>query len=176
MTSDRARFRWVPVVQGEFRASAEDDVIFSTVLGSCIAACLFDPVARVGGMNHFLLAGETQAERGGDVMYGAYLMELLVNGLMRMGAQRARLEAKLFGGGRIVAGLSDIGANNAAFAERYLSYEGIRLVGRDLGGDKARRLQFAPVGGRARVRYVSDEAARDEVPNLAAGGGDVELF
>ena len=171
-----AHARWVPVVQGEFRASGEENVVFSTVLGSCVAACLFDPVARVGGMNHFLLPGETAAERGGNVVYGAYLMELLVNGVMAMGAQRARLEAKLFGGGRIVAGLSDVGAKNAEFAERYLSYEGIRVVGRDIGGDKARRLQFTPVTGRARVRYVGEDAARDEVPSAVAGGGDVELF
>lgn len=169
--------RWEPVVQGERRASGDETIVFSTVLGSCVAACLFDAVAGVGGMNHFLLPGETEAERGGDVVYGAHLMELLVNDLMQMGAQRPRLAAKLFGGARILAGLTDIGRKNADFAQRYLAYEGIRVVSADVGGVQARRLQFWPVGGRARVRYSAQEDARlQERRPAAAPCGAVELF
>lgn len=167
----------VPVVQGESRASAAADVVLSTVLGSCVAACLYDPVAGIGGMNHFLLPGAREGGRGDDVVYGAHLMELLVNDVMRLGAQRPRLAAKLFGGGRIVAGLSDIGRKNAEFAERYLAYEGIRLVGRDVGGDRARRLQFWPATGRARVRYAAADDGQAEVARPArAAFGDIELF
>ena len=111
-------------------------------------------------MNHFLLPGEDgrshdhEAER-----YGDYLMELLINGLMKQGAHRDRLEAKLFGGARMMGGLSDIGKKNAEFAERYLEHEGIAVVGKDLGGERGRRLQYWPVSGRARQAYVAPAAS-----------------
>lgn len=181
MTRAQSAPALIPVLQGECRASHDPEAAFSTVLGSCVAACLFDPVARVGGMNHFLLPGEGVDERGGARAYGVYLMELLVNGLMRMGAQRGRIEAKLFGGARIVAGLSDVGRLNADFASRYLAYEGIPLVGADIGGDRARRLRFWPTTGRAHVRYADpDETRGAQELRLAkaapAPTGEVELF
>jgi chemotaxis protein CheD len=171
--------RRVHIVQGEFQVTDDPNLVVSTLLGSCVAACIRDPVAGVGGMNHFLLPGDTGRERDGEAeRYGDFLMELLVNGLMQKGACRERLEAKLFGGARMLQGLSDIGAKNAEFAERYLQYEGIRLVSKDLGGERGRRLQYWPVSGRARQSYVS--AGVDESPNLKAqfsrGCGEVELF
>src|ERR1700712_2905807 len=110
--------RKILVVQGEYRIVAQSDVMLSTLLGSCVAMCLRDPVAGVGGMNHFLLPG-ADAESDGtcSVRYGAHAMELLVNGLLAQGGRRARLEAKLFGGARMLAGLTDLGARNAQFAE-----------------------------------------------------------
>ena len=108
-------------------------------------------------------------------------MELLVNGLMRQGAHRERLEAKIFGGARMMQGLSDIGRKNAEFAKRFLSYEGIRIVGSDLGGERGRRLHFWPVTGRARQSYMAVAEATPVVvaPSIAryaACAGEVDLF
>lgn len=168
------------VVQGEYRVSGESDLVLTTVLGSCVAACLHDPHALVGGMNHFLLPGEDrtfamdEAER-----YGAYLMELLINGLMQLGASRKRIQAKLFGGARVVPGLSDVGRKNGAFAERFLKREGIALIGSDLGGQKGRRLQFWPASGRARRSFIEGEAViavERSRPQPTVYFGDIELF
>jgi len=170
--------RRIHIVQGEYKVTDDPDVVVSTLLGSCVAACIRDPAAGVGGMNHFLLPGEDgrsyshEAER-----YGDYLMELLINGLMKQGAHRDRLQAKLFGGARMMGGLSDIGKKNAEFAERYLKHEGIAVVGKDLGGERGRRLQYWPVSGRARQAYVT--GGIDEKPiksPLSRNVGDVELF
>ena len=89
----------IHLIQGEWRVGDGEDVALTTVLGSCVAACLHDPLARIGGMNHFLLPGDDQSFNPRDAeRYGVYLMELLVNGLMQLGARRDRLQAKLFGG------------------------------------------------------------------------------
>ena len=169
----------IHIVQGEYKVTDNPDIVVSTLLGSCVAACIRDPITGVGGMNHFLLPGENgrshdhEAER-----YGDYLMELLINGLMKQGAQRDRLEAKLFGGARMMGGLSDIGKKNAEFAERYLKHEGIAVVGKDLGGDKGRRLQYWSVSGRARQAYVAAGGIDEKPlkPLLSRNVGDVELF
>ena len=172
--------RRVHIVQGEYRVSDDPGVVVSTLLGSCVAACVRDPIARVGGMNHFLLPGEdTRASDRDAERYGDYLMELLINGLMQQGAQRERLEAKLFGGARMMRGLSDIGNKNAEFAERYLRHEGITLIGKDLGGDRGRRVQYWPVSGRARQSYVAAGSGVVPVEVVKAPpmwGSDVELF
>lgn len=148
--------RRIHVVQGEHYVSTEPHVVLTTILGSCVAACMRDPVAGVGGMNHFLLPGDPEMARGADAMrYGVHAMELLVNGLLRQGAQRQRLEAKLFGGGRMMKGLTDVGNLNADFAQRFLRDEGIAMVGGSLGGDRGRRIQFWPVSGRARQVVLS---------------------
>ena len=171
----------IHIVQGEYRVSDDPNVVVSTLLGSCVAACIRDPVAVVGGMNHFLLPGEDASSRSPEVeRYGDYLMELLVNGLMKQGAHRDRLEAKLFGGARMMSGLSDIGQKNAEFAESYLKYEGIKLVSKDLGGQRGRRLEYWPVSGRARQSYVAADAGIDDLELIrtppSRSYGDVELF
>jgi chemotaxis protein CheD len=181
MTDGAQPERRIHIVQGEYRVSGDPNVVVSTLLGSCVAACIRDPVAGVGGMNHFLLPGEDSKSHSADVeRYGDYLMELLVNGLMKKGAHRDRLEAKLFGGARMMGGLSDIGQKNAEFAERYLKYEGIMLVSKDLGGQQGRRLQYWPVSGRARQSYVAASAGIDNVELVRApvsrSFGEVELF
>jgi chemotaxis protein CheD len=172
--------RKVHIVQGEFRVSDDPHVMLSTLLGSCVAACVRDPVAGVGGMNHFLLPGDGDSE---GVRYGVQAMELLINSLFSRGARRERMEAKLFGGARLQAGLTDVGAENAAFAERFLRSEGVRYLGGSLRGDQARRIQYWPVSGRARQALLArnDEAVfaaervRREAPKPDAGG-DLELF
>ncbi|MFC5372352.1 chemotaxis protein CheD [Brevundimonas faecalis] len=148
--------RRVHVGQGEHHVTSDPTVVLSTVLGSCVALCLRDPVAGIGGMNHFLLpegAGEgTDAGR----RYGAYAMELLINELLKAGGRRERLEAKLFGGGRMFDTLKDVGASNADFAERFMADEGIPVVSSSLRGAGGRRVQYWPVSGRARQRAVTD--------------------
>ena len=102
---------------------SEPDVVLSTILGSCVAACMRDPVAGVGGMNHFLLPGSAEAlSSGGDATrYGVHLMELLINGLLKKGARRDRLEAKIFGGAKTIARFSNVGEQNAVFARQFLT-------------------------------------------------------
>jgi chemotaxis protein CheD len=116
-----------------------------------------------------------------DERLGVHLMELLVNGLLKAGASRDRLEAKLFGGARTVKGLSDVGKNNIAFARRFLKDERITFVGGDTGGDQGRRIQYWPVSGRARQVLLSDKATHAQIPNKIAtpivqNAGELELF
>lgn len=172
--------RKVHVIQGEFHVSSEPDLVLTTILGSCVAACVRDPVVGVGGMNHFLLPGETGGE---GLRYGVQSMELLVNALLRRGARRDRLEVKLFGGARLIDGLTDVGSQNAAFAERFVRDEGLQAAGGSLRGQQARRIQYWPVSGRA--RQVLLEAAGSKVfaterPRVVAPppeqSGALELF
>ncbi|HEX5934721.1 MAG TPA: chemoreceptor glutamine deamidase CheD [Pseudorhizobium sp.] len=142
----------VHIIQGEYKVVTDPDVVLSTILGSCVAACLRDPVAGVGGMNHFLLPGSAgAAASGGDATrYGVHLMELLINGLLKKGARRDRLEAKIFGGAKTIASFSNVGEQNAAFAAKFLKDEGIPIVGSSTGGDHGRKLEYWPISGRAR--------------------------
>lgn len=154
MTAPR-HFRKIHVIQGGYKVTDDPDVVLSTILGSCIAACMRDPVAGVGGMNHFLLPGHASGSGAEATSYGVHLMELLINGLLKMGARRDRLEAKIIGGAKTIVGFSNVGEKNAEFAHRFLSDEGIRIVGSNTGGDVGRRLQYHPVSGRARHSPLS---------------------
>jgi chemotaxis protein CheD len=139
----------VHVIQGDCRVSADPRVLLTTTLGSCVAACIYDPVARVGGMNHFLLP-EGESIGPTAVRYGAYAMEVLINDVLKAGGIRRRLEAKLFGGGRLTDSSIDIGGKNAAFASSFLDREGVREEPGSIGGEFARRIQFWPATGRIR--------------------------
>jgi chemotaxis protein CheD len=173
--------RLLHVVQGEYKVSAKADVILTTILGSCVAACIRDPVAGVGGMNHFLLP-DGQDSGAECLKYGVHSMELLINGLLQHGALRSRLEAKVFGGACVVQGLSsDIGAKNAEFSLRFLQSEKIPCIARSLGGEQARRIRFWPVSGRASLHLLAhrdkslfeQEQARSAAKPAA---GEVVLF
>lgn len=144
----------ITVVQGDYAVSADMAVTLSTVLGSCVAVCMFDTQRKVGGMNHFLLATATD-HQSGDLKYGINAMELLINQLLRSGAERYRLQAKLFGGARMTNHARDIGATNAAFAIDFLEKEGIPCLSSSLGGTKARRVLFTPTTGAARQLQIS---------------------
>ncbi|MBI1867093.1 MAG: chemotaxis protein CheD [Methylocystis sp.] len=181
MTPKSDRPRRIHVIQGQYKVSDDPDAVLATVLGSCVAACLRDSEAGVGGMNHFLLPGDHGASHNGEAeRYGVHLMELLVNGLLKSGARRERLEGKLFGGAKMMEGLSDIGAKNAAFAKHFLNNEGIRIVAEHLGGTHGRRVEYCPVSGRARQSLLSGQMTVTlpqpaSVPKLPAAG-TVELF
>lgn len=166
----------ITVIQGDFAVSGATDVIMSTVLGSCIAVCMFDPVVHVGGMNHFLLAsyGLTHSN---DLKYGINAMELLINKVLQAGGDRRRLQAKLFGGARMTEHCHDIGGNNAQFAIDFLTREGIPCVSKSLGGKKARRVQFNPYTGAARQMQVPGPAPETERTHPApAPTADITLF
>lgn len=176
----------VQITQGETHVTDDPNEVLTTILGSCIAACVRDPVTGVGGMNHFLLPDGDNEDRN-DLRYGVNAMELLINGLLKRGADRRRLEAKLFGGANVVAGISGVGHRNADFAERFLAEEGIRLIGGDLRGDKPRRVQFWPVTGRARQMAILPQESTGLIQNELSmarrttdrgqsRGSDVELF
>ncbi|MFN4143367.1 chemotaxis protein CheD [Aestuariivirga sp.] len=167
----------INIVQGEYHVSGEPNLAITTLLGSCVAACINDPVAKVGGMNHFLLPGEDTSSPL-VARHGVYLMELLINGLLKLGAGRHRLEAKLFGGARTMQGLGDYGAENARFAQEFLRREGIAVVGGSLGGEIGRRIQFWPATGRVRQKLAraTEEAPRFPAASLPDAGGDLELF
>ncbi|NCP14085.1 MAG: chemotaxis protein CheD [Sphingomonadales bacterium] len=168
------------IVQGEAKASADARVEMSTILGSCVATCLFDPVARVGGMNHFLLAEPPAHVRSQafDSDYGLFLMELLINEMLGLGARKTRMRARLYGGANLNPDLSPIGTANAAFARQFLEREGIPCVFADLEGTQARRIQFRPVSGQVRARLVPAETAPTQKPlgRPQSALGTVELF
>ncbi|WP_333827006.1 chemotaxis protein CheD [Pararhodobacter sp.] len=174
----------INVIQGEFRVSKRPEDVITTILGSCVSACIYDPVRRIGGMNHFLLPGTDPRERQ-NIKYGAYAMEQLINALLRGGAQRSSLEAKLFGGASVVRQLSDIGKNNAEFARAFLKDEGIHLAAHCLGGTQGRRIRFWPHTGRAQAMLmqatndgpaVPSEIFKSQAIPLAPTAGEVDLF
>ncbi len=167
------------VLQGEFEVSRDPDVVLTTVLGSCIACCLHDPVARIGGMNHFLLASPPSSRSGlGDDArrYGLYAMELLVNEMIKLGAVRATMRAHLYGGANMHSGMRSIGTENTRFAEEFLRADGIELVRSDTGGVQARRLDLQPATGRVRCRSVQGDVPQAPVARVPVTTGDVELF
>jgi chemotaxis protein CheD len=168
----------VNIIQGEYHVANEPDVLIGTLLGSCVAICLHDSVARVGGMNHFLLgepSGHENVRSAEMTRYGVHAMELLVNEMMNKGAARSRLKAHVYGGANIVAGLGQIGSSNAAFAKKFIATEGIALGHCDLGGNQARRVEFLPFLGKVRSWSVADPVPLARVEQRATGG-ELELF
>ena len=168
--------KMITVVQGDYAVSADPQVVLSTVLGSCVAVCLFDAKSGVGGMNHFLLAG-SGGNKSADLKYGVNAMELLINRVLQGGGQRANLQAKLFGGARMTDHSRDIGRSNADFALEFLNREGIACVSQSLGGDKARRVQFTPTTGAARqLQIAGPDPNTIPVKRAAPPANDITLF
>lgn len=150
----------IHVLGGQSAASADPNTILMTVLGSCISACIYDPAAGIGGMNHFILPiggdPETPDRRH---RYGDFAMRMLVDDLCSLGAERPRLRAKLYGGRCRTAGGTDPGSMNAAFARQFLRDEGIRLVSASVGEDLARWIMFHPATGRVWLKVTAGNAA-----------------
>jgi chemotaxis protein CheD len=150
------------VHQGDCLVSSDSDLTFSTVLGSCVSACVRDREANIGGMNHFLLAVPSGSARdlyGASARYGAFAMEQLINKVLSRGTGRkANLEIKVFGGGLIHGALTDIGAKNIEFVRRFLGNEGYQVDKEDVGGSFARRVMFKPHSGRAMVKRLDNSA------------------
>lgn len=173
----------IKVTQGEYRISTEKDVILSAVLGSCVATCIWDARSRVGGMNHFLLPFALETDDP-NLSHGCFSMELLINELMKAGARRSRLQAKIFGGANLIRSSYRVGERNAEFARSYLMDEGIEIVSSDIGGSTGRLVEFFPANGRARVlkiqpgdwKIVQAEKLVAEPAPKDADEGSVELF
>ena len=176
----------VKILPGEYYVDTED-ILVMTTLGSCIAACLWDRQARVGGMNHFMLpeggAGDPSSGR-----YGSYAMELLINEMMKRGASRSTLEAKVFGGGQVISGMNtmNVGERNTRFVMDYLKTEHIPVVSKDVLDIYPRKVCFLPVTGKAMVKRLlpgnpealvaQDRAAVQRAVPAVTGGGSVDLF
>jgi chemotaxis protein CheD len=181
----------VKVLPGEFYVSGQEELV-STVLGSCVSACIRDGERRIGGMNHFMLPEPMGAERsdwssavGRAARYGSDAMEQLINAILKAGGKRDALTVKIFGGGRVLAQMTDIGQRNITFVKRYLETEGLPLMAADVGDIYPRQLQFFPASGRIRVRQLrssrdAELAANEQryLKRLANDPikGEVELF
>jgi chemotaxis protein CheD len=181
------------ILPGECYVSVQGEMI-STVLGSCISACIRDPVLGIGGMNHFMLpvqAGDKGIQRMNStnpaLCYGNWAMEFLINSILKQGGRKDRLEVKLFGGGRVLAGMTqiDVGRRNIDFVLDFLDKEQLRVRAEDLGGDYPRKvLYFADTGAvkMRRIRTVANntieqrERAYMDSMNQKPQTGGVELF
>lgn len=148
----------VKLLPGEFYVTAED-MVLTTVLGSCVAACVRDSASGIGGMNHFMLPDEADplaCDAAAAMRYGANAMKVLLDELFKAGARRERLEAKVFGGGAVLANMTllNIGERNADFVLHFLQTERIRIAAQDLRGRLPRRINFFPLTGRVTVRKL----------------------
>lgn len=175
----------VKVLPGEYFVSSEDIVIM-TVLGSCISACLWDGRVRTGGMNHFMLPDGDSADGFGR--YGSYAMELLINEMLKKGARRETMQAKIFGGAQVMAGFTtlNVGERNTKFVLDYLATERIPVVSQDVLDIHPRKVCFFPVTGKALVKRLAHShpetlAVEERKGNAAmvaktTSGGSVDLF
>ncbi len=167
----------VHITQGEHATGTDPEMVISTLLGSCVSCCLWDPVAGAGGMNHMLLTTNV-GDTGVCNLAGINSMEVLINDVLKQGGRRDRLRAKAFGGARMVSGLSDIGKQNSEFILTFLEQEGISCDGHSLGGETARQLKFWPATGKVmqKVRGDAPVETLTLLPDLTAVGNDLELF
>jgi chemotaxis protein CheD len=173
----------VKILPGEYFVHDEDMLVMTT-LGSCIAACLWDRNARIGGMNHFMLPDGA----GDSGRYGSYAMELLINELQKRGASRSTLEAKVFGGGQVISGMNtmNVGERNTQFVLDYLRTERIPVLSKDVLDVYPRKVCFLPASGKAMVKRLApanpealiaqERAAAQKAVPASTGGGSVDLF
>ena len=177
------------ILPGEFYVSKRE-MLLVTVLGSCVAACIWDPTTRIGGMNHFMLPDLTQDKKdqvGESGRYGVYAMELLINQLLKLGAKKTHLRAKVFGGGNVMKGFQnfDVGGRNALFVKEFLRTERIPLEAEDLLDVWPRKVYFFTQSGRVLVKklkamhndtiFKREIEYRSKLRNTDVSG-DVELF
>jgi chemotaxis protein CheD len=175
------------ILPGEYYVTGRD-MMLVTVLGSCISVCLRDRSNGIGGMNHFMLPeGDPRNPLSSSARYGGYAMEVLINQLIKLGAERNRLEAKVFGGGAVLRGftLHTVGERNSEFVLEYLDREGIRLIAQDLMDIYPRKIYYFPATGRVLVKKLKkahnntivqreeEYGSRLKTSDVA---GDVELF
>jgi chemotaxis protein CheD len=180
------------LLPGEYYVTDAKEMIV-TVLGSCVSACIRDPLRGIGGMNHFMLPASQQQENDGwrigavstAARYGNYAMELLINTLLKHGGNRTQLEVKIVGGGKILAHMTDIGQRNIAFVRTYLRTEGLRLVAEDVGDVYPRKVYYYPGSGKVRMQKLRSlhndtilHRERDYMQSLSRQPvqGEVELF
>lgn len=176
------------ILPGEYYVTLRSEMI-TTVLGSCVSACIRDRKLGIGGMNHFMLPHSDRYTDMQDTSkaarYGGFAMESLINEILKNGGRKQNLEVKLFGGGQVLANMTDIGGSNIRFVREFLAIEGIDVVAEDLGGRFPRKVIYFPDSGKARVKKLrqqhNDTIARRETDYMAALqhapiAGDIELF
>lgn len=178
----------IKILPGEFYVTGKNERI-ETILGSCISACVRDPIAGVGGMNHFMLPVDKNTSRHTELSdanrYGNYAMENLINTILSSGGKRERLEFKIFGGGRIMSSMTNVGWYNIGFVFDYIYTEGFKVVSQDIGDIYPRKVMYYPLSGRVRVRRLNamhnqslvDQESR-YITNIESKPveGDAELF
>jgi chemotaxis protein CheD len=178
----------VKILPGQYYAAAGEGSI-STLLGSCVSTCLWDPLSKIGGMNHFMLPGEpaqSPSPWAVSARFGVYAMEVLINEMLHLGADRRRLVAKVFGGAQVLQGFDklDVGAMNARFVLAFLREEGIEVAAQDLLGVSPRKLHFFPATGKAQVKRlhlqpgdIVEQQEREYRQRLAgSASGEIEIF
>ncbi|WP_373987920.1 chemoreceptor glutamine deamidase CheD [Duganella sp. BuS-21] len=176
------------ILPGEY-FHTNKDMLIVTVLGSCVSACIRDRVTGLGGMNHFMLpdGGGDGSPVSASARYGTYAMEILINDLLKAGARRENLEAKVFGGGAVLKGFTaiNVGERNAAFVLNFLKVEKIRLVAEDLNDIYPRKVYFFPRTGKVLVKKLmqshNDTLVKREIEyasrlKVAPVGGEIDLF
>lgn len=178
----------VKLLPGDHYVTDDPDETIATILGSCVAACIRDPVLGLGGMNHFMSpdAGTgTRSTPGALERYGMFAMEALINDILARGGVRKRLEVKVFGGASVIRSALNIGDRNTDFVRAYLDRERMPITGADLGGDHPRRVHYRPGTGKATrliLRRASDKVVFDTERTFRhrletmPRGGDVDLF
>ena len=173
-------FARVNVIQRSHFVTHDRNTVLSAVLGSCVAVCAFDATMGVGGMNHMLLPDAGHADPGEtSKLYGANLMELLLNDLYKNGARRQHLQFKLFGGGKLTGNGFDAGERNIDFVNEFFRNEGLNVISSSLGGTSGRRIEFHPATGRSRQKLLIDRPVETIAPVQPARlpeTGTMELF
>ncbi|MCB1790563.1 MAG: chemoreceptor glutamine deamidase CheD [Gammaproteobacteria bacterium] len=180
------------ILPGEYYVTNGNELV-TTVLGSCVSACIRDRVFGIGGMNHFMLPISTDGKGwngAADVLstatrYGNYAMEHMINDILKNGGHKRHLEAKIFGGGRMMKSLSDVGAKNIQFVREYLEVEGIPLIGENVGDIYPRKVIYIPSSGKVlmkRLKHLHNDTIikredqyRTEITHQPVAGS-VELF
>lgn len=176
----------VKIFSGDWYVSTKPNEMLATILGSCVSACIRDPIVRVGGMNHFLLPGDdsVDSQASDSARYGVFAMESLINGILKAGGRKDRFEVKVFGGGNVINNSARIGSKNAVFIRDFLRREGYRIASEDLEGDHPRRLHYFPDTGKVLMRLlkrkedmvVVEEEARYKKQISKPIESDIELF
>jgi len=176
------------ILPGEYYVTIHNEVIV-TVLGSCVSACIRDPEAGIGGMNHFMLPETSDFEHNFELSraarYGNFAMEQMINDILRNGGRKDKLEVKIFGGAKVMRGNTDIGARNIDFVRHYLSLEGLSIKAEDVGGVYPRKLVYFPKSGKVKLKKLTQlhnrtlenrELQYQKKIRTESVGGDVELF
>ncbi len=167
----------IKILPGQYHAAA-DGAVITTVLGSCVSVCLYDAVSGVGGMNHYMLPGDSgnQVKSGnGSARYGTHAMKLLVEHVIQLGGDSSKLEAKVFGAGRVMDGMSDVGRQNADFAMRCLKELRIRIAAVDVGDTFPRKIYFSSATGQVFVKRIQKQALSPELfKSLFSNVGSLE--
>ena len=178
------------LLPGEYYVTINDEGVYTT-LGSCISACIRDRVTGVGGMNHFMLPASAETDGwkstslSAATRYGNFAMEHLINVILKNGGQRQNLEVKLFGGGRILQHMTDVGKRNIIFVRDYIQTEGLKVVAEDVGDIYPRMVVYFPATGKVRVKRLrslhNNTIVEEEIRYISTVeskpvGGDIELF